>query len=757
MKNLFSNLAISDKMSSPSIAPFVLTSINPSTTEILGEVVISSEKEIHDMVEYARSAQKKWQLKTVFERISLIEPILKKFVESKKVLAQLITDEMGKPINEAQEEMEDGFECIQWYLDNVSEAIQPTINHEDRHEIHQTTYQPCGVTACIVPWNFPFLNFVWSVIPNLLVGNTVVFKHSEKCPLFSKQLDVLMDSMLPKGVFSVVYGDGIAGEQLIRLGVDQICFTGSSQTGLMIHQLANSQAAKLNKIVRVHTELGGSAPGIVFEDVDIESTAKLIYKARFENCGQVCDGLKRLVVQKSIYDALLEALIKILESKTIGNPSSIKTHIGPLVDSIQFRALKEQVEDAKINGASIITAGSIPLEMNGYFYLPTLITNVERNMRVWKEEVFGPVLPIVIFSEVEEAIELANDTIYGLGGYLYSNDKQLLRNVRSQMKTGMVSENGTYYVRPFVPFGSGGYGLSGTGINNGQQVFKKLCCTQVTSYPWRKHTFQSELTTALNTKLNSKKEIARQKLIQHGIWKTHDDGVVEIKSYELPLKIGSKNTIKKFNISLFVFGEGGADEDAYYVATYGDLNHLGEGVPLVRLQSLCPHGHYLHSAHCDCDEQRDLALEKISKDPLGGIFIMGAGENHAGRGIGQVMIAALYSYGYQTGRDVVASSFNDLSFKRDERNFESMMEILRRLKVRRIRLLTNNPDKVKDVTQSGGVEVVKVLDLIGKVSAESLKERILLARAGHTYDRVELEKLKRQIVEEGGVDPLDAW
>jgi len=760
MKKFFSEFRASQNISSIQNLSKTLISINPSTTEILGKVDVSTLSEIKQKVQQCQSSQKKWREKEITERVKLLNIALKTFVKEKTFFMQLITQEMGKPINESDGEMEDGFECIQWYLDNVSEILKTKIDYEDQHEIHETTYQPYGVTASIVPWNFPFLNFVWSAIPNLLVGNTVVFKHSEKIPLFTQQLERVMNSILPEGVFSVIYGDGMVGNQLICQGVDQVCFTGSSQAGLSIHQVANKLSTELNKIILVHTELGGSAPGIVFEDVDIESTARLIYKARFDNCGQVCDGLKRLIVHESIVDQLIESLAKLLAAKNIGDPINLSTHIGPLVDEKQLLLLKDQVQESIIQGATLVTPKEIPSLTKGYFYPPTLITNVKREMRVWQEEVFGPVLPIITFSSLDEAIELANDTIYGLGGYVYSNNNEFLKDVRLRLDTGMVSANGTYYIRPFMPFTSGGYGVSGTGTNNGVEVFKKLSKTQITSYPYRRTTQTTKSPNAQvkkDLKKDLKKDTACKKLIEQGIWHIHSDGVVEIEPYELPLKIGCKQEVKNFKISLFVYNEGSIDEDIYYVATYGDLNRLRKEAPLVRLQSLCPHGHYFHSAHCDCDEQRDLALEKISEDNIGGVFIVGVGEKHSGRGIGQVMIAGLYSYGYQTGRDVVTSSFNDLSFRRDERDFEPMLDILGRLGLSQIRLLTNNPDKVNYITQSTNIKVLEVVDLTGKITVESLKERILLARSGHNYNQAELEKLRSEILDKEGHDPLANW
>ena len=220
-------------------------------------------------------------------------------------------------------------------------------------------------------------------------------------------------------------------------------------------------------------ELGGSAPGIVFEDADVDKVIESIYFNKFLNCGQVCDGLKRLVVHESKFDEVVNKLKKIVENKKVGIAENQDTEIGPLVAKRQLELLQEQVKDAISKGAEIITNGKIPASLKGAFYEPTLIIKVNRDMRVWKEEVFGPVLPIMSFKTYDEAIELANNTRYGLGSYIFTEDKKKFEKASAEIKTGMVGHNNVIYVKPCNPFG--GNKDSGLGREHGKYGFHELC------------------------------------------------------------------------------------------------------------------------------------------------------------------------------------------------------------------------------------------------------------------------------------------
>lgn len=445
-----------------------LISTNPSNYEILGEVEISTEKEIQEKAKKAHASQKEWHSIGLARRIEFLKSLLPLFTSQKEKLALLASREMGMPYSQALDDLNSGIEYFSWYIENAEQYLKPEVTFEDENEIHKVIYEPRGVVSVIVSWNFPFSNFIWQVGQNLIVGNTVIFKHSEETPLFGKEIEkIFADSKVPSGVFNEVYGDGRIGDILVHQDVNMICFTGSSKVGKQLYKIG------AEKFIPVLMELGGSAPGIVFEDADADKVIESIYFNKFLNCGQVCDGLKRLIVHESKFEEVVQKLKMIVVSKKLGVAENTDTEIGPLVAKRQLELLQKQVEDAISKGAEIITGGKTPEDLKGAFYEPTLITKVSSDMRVWQEEVFGPVLPIVSFKTYDEAIELANDTKYGLGSYIFTENKQKFENTSAEIKTGMVSHNNVIYLKPCNPFG--GNKDSGLGREHGKYGFHELC------------------------------------------------------------------------------------------------------------------------------------------------------------------------------------------------------------------------------------------------------------------------------------------
>lgn len=446
-----------------------LFSISPSNYKLLGNVDISSEKEIVEKVEKANTAKKSWKELGIEGRIKSLRKVIDKFVKKKEELAQLATKEMGMPITQSRIDIDEAIRYFRWYLDNASKYISPEVIYEDDKTVHKVFYEPFGLAAVITPWNFPLSNFVWGAGQNLVVGNTVVYKTSEECPLFGKLLEEIINSSgLPEGVFSEIYGNGKIGDFLVHQDINLISFTGSTKVGKYLYKVAS------DKFIKAVMELGGSAPGIVFNDADLNSIIEVIYSNRFTNCGQMCDALKRLIVQENVFDEVVEGLKKKLDSIKVRDPEDEETDIGPLVSKKQLEFLEEQVKDAVDKGAKVVTGGE-RLELNGAFYKPTILINVTTDMRVWQEEVFGPVLPIVKFTKDDEAVKMANDTKYGLGSYVYTKDKNKAFKIASQIDAGMVSVNNSSYLQPCSPFG--GYKDSGIGREHGKFGFSEL--TQV--------------------------------------------------------------------------------------------------------------------------------------------------------------------------------------------------------------------------------------------------------------------------------------
>lgn len=444
-----------------------LTSINPSTYKPLGKVEISSDTEIKEKVALAHKAKQNWNEIGLEKRTELLRKMLKEFKNRKEEFALLQTREMGMPINETLSDVDGTLEYANWYLDNATKYLSPETTFENDSEIHHVFYEPIGVVACIIPWNFPFANFVWGAVQSLIAGNTVVLKHSEECPLSGKFLEEVITKHLPEGVFNEVYGSGDVGDKLTDQDINMITFTGSTKIGKYLYEKAGK------KFIKAVMELGGSAPAIIFKDADIEMATENVCMMRLLNQGQCCDSLKRLIVHENKYDEVVKKITAIFKNKKVGNAEDKSTEIGPLVAKRQLDLLAGQVEDAIKKGAKVQTGGkSLEKELGGAFYTPTILTNITKNMRVWNEEIFGPVLPVVSFKTDEEAINLANETRYGLGSYIYTNSNARADKVSKALQTGMVSVNSTNYVMPFNPFG--GYKDSGIGREHGKYGFHEV-------------------------------------------------------------------------------------------------------------------------------------------------------------------------------------------------------------------------------------------------------------------------------------------
>lgn len=452
-----------------------LISTNPADNySVVGEVDVSTDSEISEKVAKAQAAKTAWKELGVAERIRLIEPIRDEFAGRIDEIATLISKEMGKPIKESISEVARYTNGeLTWFLEHGSDALADEITLKDDESIHKIKYEPYGVAAAIAPWNFPFGMAVWGIFPNLIAGNTVVFKTSEECPLVGKLIEeIILKHDLPKGVFAEVYGSGDVGKKLSESEIDIIWFTGSTNTGKSLYKTA------AEKFIPVVLEMGGSNPCVIFEDVDVDAAAPVIFSGRFQNCGQVCSALKRLIVHESVADEVTKALKHIVDNQNIGNPLDKQTDLSSLVAKRQEVLITQQVDDALTKGAKISAQQSIPKGLHGAFFPPTLLTNVTKDTRVWKEEVFGPVFPIVTFKTEEEAVALANDTPYGLGARVMTEDKARAARVASRIDAGSISINLEARFVPADPFG--GYKSSGLGRERGIHGLRELCQIKVT-------------------------------------------------------------------------------------------------------------------------------------------------------------------------------------------------------------------------------------------------------------------------------------
>lgn len=449
-----------------------LTSTSPGEGyKVLGQVATSTPQDIKQAVDKARAAQPAWDSLPLKQRIAYVEKLKPIFESNRDKLIHLTSSEMGMPIGLSTGLFDSAIEEIDWLLHNADSALAPVETYRSDSEVNVMLREPYGVMAAIMPWNFPLPNFVGTVIPALLAGNTVVLKYSEEIPLFSQLLQKLcQQAHLRDGIVHFITGDGTVGAQLADQDVDLLSFTGSSATGRKLY------AKAAEKFIPIITELGGSSPGIVFANADLDEIVPQVFWQRFSNSGQFCDGLKRLLIERPVYDLFCQKLADFTKNRMVGNPVDADTELGPLVAKRQLDRLEDQIADAREKGATFLTGGARPDRLDGAYYLPTLITDITFDMKVWTEEVFGPALAIVPFDTEEEALALAHDTDYGLSAFLYTKDGERVERLSRQLKAGSISTQNSDYYKPQNAFG--GYKASGIGRVGGVAGFHSVTLTK---------------------------------------------------------------------------------------------------------------------------------------------------------------------------------------------------------------------------------------------------------------------------------------
>ncbi len=444
--------------------------LNPATEEVIGMVPQASKTQLDNAVAAAATAFQTWKNTSHQERKNLIATVADTIESYSEELANIIVQEQGKPLDLAR--MEVGG-TVAWtrYASAMDVPVQVIEESESKRiEIH---HKPIGVVASITPWNWPLMIAAWHIMPALRAGNTVVIKPSEYTSVNTLRLIQIMNEVLPEGVINVVAGGAEIGHAMsAHPSINKIIFTGSTATGQKIMKEA---ACNLKRIT---LELGGNDAGIVLPDSDIDAIAQGLFQTAFINMGQTCAALKRLYVHDSQYDEVCEKLAVIARQQVVGNGADSGVTFGPLQNEKQRNIVSELVEDAKQQGAYVWAGGELP-DGAGFFYPPTIVSNVTNGHRIVDEEQFGPVLPIIRYSTIEEAIQLANDSSVGLGGSVWSSDIEKAQKVAQQLECGTVWINNHAEVLPHVPFG--GVKMSGMGVEFGMEGLLENTVPQVVS------------------------------------------------------------------------------------------------------------------------------------------------------------------------------------------------------------------------------------------------------------------------------------
>ncbi|HWF73707.1 MAG TPA: aldehyde dehydrogenase family protein [Solirubrobacteraceae bacterium] len=441
-------------------APAHVTVIEPATEEVLAELPQAGAEEADAAVARARAAFPGWRAVTPGERGRILSALGEALEDSLETLARLEARNAGKPIGDARGEMGMVVETFRYYAGAPERLLGDTIPVAGG--IDMTFREPLGVVALIVPWNFPLTIAAWKVAPALAAGNTVVLKPAELTPLTALELErIALEAGLPEGVLGVVVGPGrTVGERLVEHpDVAKVAFTGSTEVGRRIAEVA------AGTIKRVTLELGGKSANIVFADADIERAAAAAPMAVFGNAGQDCCARSRILVERPIYDTFMAELERHVLALRVGDPLEESTEIGPLISGGHRDTVASFLDD----GAPVAFRGSAP-EGPGYWFPPTVLCPLENRDRAAREEIFGPIACVIPFAGEEEAVRLANDTVYGLSGSIWTGDGARALRVARLLDTGVLSINSNSSVRVATPFG--GFKQSGVGRELGPHALE---------------------------------------------------------------------------------------------------------------------------------------------------------------------------------------------------------------------------------------------------------------------------------------------
>ncbi|WP_406604488.1 aldehyde dehydrogenase family protein [Bartonella gliris] len=457
--------------------PHDLHVIDPSTEEACAVISIGSTTDADKAINAAKKAFQNWKTTLPNERLSFVEKILEIYEKRSEDMAKTISMEMGAPIDMAlNAQTATGSSHIRNFIKAYKEfSFQNILVKENEQAILH--YDPIGVVGLITPWNWPMNQVTLKVIPALLAGCTMVLKPSEIAPLSAMLFaEILDEAALPAGVFNLINGDGAnVGSYLsAHPDLEMISFTGSTRAGKDISKNASST------LKRVCLELGGKGANIIFADADTDAIQRGVHHC-FYNSGQSCNAPTRMLVEKAIYEKAIEIAKDLAEKTKVGSAHQTGNHIGPVVSKQQYDKIQDLIQSGIDEGATLVAGGTgLPKDMErGYYVRPTVFADVKPHMRIFREEIFGPVLSILPFNTEDEAVALANDTEYGLTNYIQSQDRNKCRRIAAQVRSGMVEVNGHG-----LPSGSyfGGVKFSGRAREGGHWGIKEFLDTKAISY-----------------------------------------------------------------------------------------------------------------------------------------------------------------------------------------------------------------------------------------------------------------------------------
>ena len=448
--------------------------LDPATGEVVGRTREGSTADIDTAVAAARKVQPEWASRTSKERSDLLNRAADAVEASAEALAELLSREQGKPLNGPNARFEVGA-CAAWLRANAAFELEPEVLVEDEETHAELHYGPVGVIGAVGPWNWPMMISVWQFAPSLKMGNTVVLKPSEYTPLSVQALVAVINQVLPADVLTVVPGGGEVGAALTsHADVDKIMFTGSTKTGQAIMRSAADTLARLT------LELGGNDAGIVLENADPASIAGDLFWGAFINTGQTCAAMKRLYVPEALYDQVCDALVEVAKQSPMGVGLEEENVLGPLQNKAQYDIVAKLVQAAKDGGARVLTGGDPVADQPGYFYPTTLVADIDNDNPLVAEEQFGPALPIIKYTDLEQAIGWANELEVGLGSSVWGSDLEECKKVAARLEAGSTWINKHGAVDPRIPFG--GVKKSGFGLEFGLEGLKHVSVPHVISW-----------------------------------------------------------------------------------------------------------------------------------------------------------------------------------------------------------------------------------------------------------------------------------